>query len=258
MTERKKPVPKGKQQAAKAEPPAASAVKRAQPTKRVPPKVTRKPARPAAPVAPEKVTARKAPPAKRATVPKKPAAGVKATRAKAKPKPAPVGRPTDYRPEYVEKIVEFFNIAVTRVDEADVTDGDGKPRKEKSVVVNTFPTLTRYASLIGVTRETLHDWATGKGKDGKLRHPEFSYAYARAKDLQESLLVEGGMAGAYDSRFATLAAKNLAGWRDQAEVKNEHVFNTTADADLDAIYKRKMEEVERQTRAALARGADKK
>ena len=50
---------------------------------------------------------------------------------------------------------------------------------------------------------------------------QFAYAYARAKDAQESLLVEGGMTGVYEPRFAVFAAKNLAGWKDQVETVSE-------------------------------------
>lgn len=148
----------------------------------------------------------------------------------------PRGRPTEYRPEFVDEIISYFDIEVESIVDVDVVDKDGKTRTEKKTVLNTFPTITRFAAKIGVTRETLHDWATAKDRAGALKHPEFSYAYARAKDSQESLLVEGGMAGVYDPRFAVFAAKNLSGWKDQVETKSEVSITNATTSELDEIY----------------------
>lgn len=148
----------------------------------------------------------------------------------------PVGRPTDYRPEFVAELIAYFDIEVTKVVDVDVMDKDGKTRTEQKIVNNTFPTLTRFASKIGVTRQTLHDWATATDKDGALLRPEFSYAYARAKDSQESLLIEGGMAGVYEARFATLAVKNLAGWQDKVETVGEVTHTMAKVEELDDFY----------------------
>lgn len=165
----------------------------------------------------------------------------------------PRGRPTDYRDEFVDEIVSYFDIPVESVVDVDVLDKDGKTGTEKRVVINTFPTLSRFASTIGVTRETLHDWATAKNPDGTLKRPEFSYAYARAKDLQDALLVEGGLSGRYEGRFAVFAAKNLIGWKDQVETKTEVTLSTATTEQLDELYKRGMEQVHADRAMVLAR-----
>jgi len=148
----------------------------------------------------------------------------------------PVGRPSEYRPEFVAELIAYFDIEVTKVVDVDVVDKDGTTRTEQKIVHNTFPTLTRFASKIGVTRQTLHDWATATDKDGALLRPEFSYAYARARDSQESLLIEGGMAGVYEARFATLAVKNLAGWQDKVETVGEVTHTMAKVEELDDFY----------------------
>ncbi|WP_454056875.1 hypothetical protein [Cupriavidus sp. Marseille-Q8015] len=174
---------------------------------------------------------------------------------------AVMGRPTLYKDEYRQLLVDYFNIAVERIEVIDVPTGKyddkGQPimTTEHKPVLNTFPTLTRFAASIGVTRETLHDWATAKNPDGTLRRPDFSYAYARAKDLQESLIIEGGMAGLYDTRFAGLAAKNLIGWRDQVDTKVEATVTNASKEDLEAIYARRMAEMEANRKAVIARQA---
>jgi len=124
------------------------------------------------------------------------------------------GRPTKYKPEFADKMVEFFSQPPIR----EVTTVDAKGNETKQVLPGHFPTLARFATNIGVTKDTLHDWATAKHiETGELKHPDFSSAYKKAKDLQEANLVEGTIAGAYNSTFAIFTAKNVLGWRDKVE-----------------------------------------
>lgn len=124
------------------------------------------------------------------------------------------GRPTVYRDEFPEMLLEFFAQDPTR----EVTVRDAKGNERTEILPGTFPTLARFATNIGVTKETLHDWATSRDIDtGELKHPDFSSAYKKAKDLQEANLIEGTIAGAYNSTFAIFTAKNVLGWRDKIE-----------------------------------------
>lgn len=145
-----------------------------------------------------------------------------ATPAKKKPKAAkdsgvvaPVkrGRPSVYDPIFCDELIELFSQPATR----EVTLRDAKGNERIEILPGVFPTLARFAAMIGVTRETLHDWATAKTPEGELKHPDFSYAYKKAKEFQEANLVEGTMAGAYNSTFAIFTAKNVLGWRDKTE-----------------------------------------
>ena len=123
------------------------------------------------------------------------------------------GRPSMFREEYAQQLLDFFN--VEPYYERVIKDKAGTDKIQK--VANKFPTLARFATVVGVTRETLHDWATATTEDGMLRFPEFSYAYKRAKDYQESILVEGTMNGVFNAPFAIFTAKNILGWRDKTE-----------------------------------------
>jgi hypothetical protein len=158
-----------------------------------------------------------------------------------------VGRPTVYRDEFVDMILVFFRIDIERQVEVTKPGPDGKPMSVTEIVLNRFPTLERFADSIGVTRQTLHDWSVSTEKDGKtLKHPEFSYAYARARDLQAALLQEGGIGGQYESRVATLALKNIAGWREQVEQQVTTTLTTATTDELNAVY---AEGIERSRRA---------
>lgn len=148
-----------------------------------------------------------------------------------------VGRPSVFRPEFCQMLLSFFRIDLEREVEVTKQDKEGKPVTVVETVLNRFPTLTRFADSIDVTRQTLHDWATAVEEDGAtLKHPEFSYAYARAKDLQESLLIEGGMSGVYEPRFASLASKNLIGWRDQIDQTVTATVTKATTDDLNKLY----------------------
>jgi len=125
----------------------------------------------------------------------------------------PVGRPTLYKEEYADDLIKFFDIEPY----SEITDKDGKGGERTRLMPNKFPTLARFACNCGVTRDTLYEWATGKDENGELKHPNFSYAYKRAKEYQESLLVEGTMNGAYNAPFAIFSAKNILGWKDKHE-----------------------------------------
>ena len=126
----------------------------------------------------------------------------------------PVGRPSKYDPKYVEELIKFFDVEAYR--EMPILDKEGNTVAIKAVP-NKFPTLARFACKIGVTRETLWDWATATDDEGNLIHPEFSNAYKRAKEFQESILVAGAMAGAFQANFSIFTAKNVLGWRDKVE-----------------------------------------
>jgi hypothetical protein len=86
-----------------------------------------------------------------------------------------------------------------------------------------MPTLERFAISIGVSSRTLYEWssATKKGSN-ELLHPEFSLAYARAKDCQMAYILEAGIVGALSGSFLNLFMKNAHGWTDKVEEKIEH------------------------------------
>lgn len=126
----------------------------------------------------------------------------------------PVGRPTLFKEEYADQLIAYFDIEP--FERRPLLDAQGN-EKGSEIVPAKFPTLARFAISIGVTRDTLYEWATAKKEDGELKHPDFSYAYKKAKDYQEAILVEGAMANAFHANFSIFTAKNVLGWRDKME-----------------------------------------
>jgi transposase len=124
------------------------------------------------------------------------------------------GRPTLFKEEYANQLIEYFDIEP--FERRPLLDKEGN-EKGSEIVPAKFPTLARFAVSIGVTRDTLYEWATAKNEDGELKHPDFSYAYKKAKEYQEAILVEGAMANAFHANFSIFTAKNVLGWRDKME-----------------------------------------
>jgi len=126
-----------------------------------------------------------------------------------------VGRPSKYKPEYCQQLINYFDLSKAAYKEVTLPAGEGRERVE--ILPEVFPTFEEFAADIGVCYDTLRAWATDKNENGSLVNPEFSEAYSRARTRQTAILFKGGMAGAFDGRFAGLAAKNLAGWSDKVE-----------------------------------------
>lgn len=87
-----------------------------------------------------------------------------------------MGRPTDYRPEFCEQVVEL-----------------GREGKSHAQI----------AAALDVARQTLHNWADA--------HPEFLDAITRARDLAQAWFEDKGQTGLETSGFnASLWAKQVS------------------------------------------------
>lgn len=103
-----------------------------------------------------------------------------------------MARPTKYSTKFPDQLLEYFNIKPYE----EVSKGGQK-------VANDFPTLAGFAIKIGVHRDTLHQWAS--------EYPQFSDAYARAKDFQENYIMVNGLRGLIASNFGMFTARNFLG-----------------------------------------------
>lgn len=123
----------------------------------------------------------------------------------------PLGRPPKYRPEYAQQLIDFFE-----------TYGEDQVLEDGTVVPGRMPTLSRFATMVGVTQETLRNWAdaTDDFSGGSL-YPEFFAAYYQAKEYQAAAMTEGYTSGRFvNPGFGILIAKNLLAWRDKLDVES--------------------------------------
>lgn len=140
------------------------------------------------------------------------------------------GRPSKYLPSYCEDILAYFD--KEPFTEVDVPQPNGLVKRQR--MATDPPTLSGFAKSIGVSVDTLGRWATEVLVDGGMKHGDFAEAYARAREMQEALIIRGGLLGLYEPRTAQAALKNLHGWQDQPERKV--AVSAISREELDRIY----------------------
>lgn len=141
------------------------------------------------------------------------------------------GRPTKYKPEYCQAIIDFFSIPPTRTVIETITRKDGSTLEKETQVASDFPTIQGFCFSIDIVKDTLHEWIA--------KYPEFADAYKRAKELQENLWVQNSIKGLYNPAFTIFTGKNIFGWRDKQEVEHSgHIDRGMTEEQLDAIISR--------------------
>lgn len=125
-----------------------------------------------------------------------------------------VGRPTKWKPEVNDQIIEWFERPLTVQREVSRIMQKGQVTGLETQG-NELPTLLGFAISLGVTRTTLNEWAAA---DHEEDYPGFSKAYARAKEYSEEFLAQNAMTGVYNPQFAMFMGKNMFGWKDKTEV----------------------------------------
>ena len=132
------------------------------------------------------------------------------------PRKEPFGRPTKYKEEYCEKMVDFFSQPIFNGKKKG--GDDIKEAKE-------FPTFVDFAHKIKVDRDTLKEW--------RKVHPIFSAAYKKCEDLQDSCIMQNALHNRYNPAFSMFFLKCNRGWNDQsAQQVNHSIQIDESDKDL--------------------------
>lgn len=127
------------------------------------------------------------------------------------------GRPTKYKPEYCQQIIDYFNIKPYKKSKEITTFKDGNKKEKIILIPCDLPTIEGFAEKIDVNIDTLHEW--------KKKHKEFSDALGRAKALQKKILIVNGLKGLYQSNFAIFVTSNLTKFRQKTDIKNKININ---------------------------------
>jgi len=160
----------------------------------------------------------------------------------------PGGRPSKYKKEYCEQIIEFFSrppyeeIEIQHHNKAGMVIKTEIKRKP-----NDLPFLSEFARRIDVSHRTLERWAK--------KHKEFCRAYKDAKELQKAFLITNGLLGLYNPTFAIFTAKNITDMRDE---KNFNVEGEITDRKSGVIVVPEMLQLEEgdSLKALAERGED--
>lgn len=132
----------------------------------------------------------------------------------------PSGRPSKYKPQYCEEIITFFNGPKNKQvikSEKTITKSNGTTEtfKEYMWIAEDLPTLNKFARSIGVTHDTLLEWAKPINKN---KYPNFSVSYNTAKELQKEFLTDNGLKGLYPPASFIFVSKNVTDMKDEQKV----------------------------------------
>ena len=124
------------------------------------------------------------------------------------------GRPSSYKPEYCEQIIEYFDQEPHRdVLKKRMTTKDGTEIEEFEMRATDPRFIIGFSRLVGVTRKTLLKWA----EDNK----EFKSALEEAKLLQGQHIKINSFQKNFATSFAIFAMKNMFGWRDTQHIEEK-------------------------------------
>ena len=116
----------------------------------------------------------------------------------------PGGRPSDYRPEFCERVIEMGR------------EGKG---------------VAEWASAFGVAKASIYEW--------KAKHPEFSAAITRAETECQSWWENAGRVGMVSDKFnSAVWQKNMGcrfrdDWREQTDLNVKMIPHEKAIAELE-------------------------
>ena len=116
------------------------------------------------------------------------------------------GRPTKYKEQYCEAILEYFSIDHTEEVEISHINTKGDEWKSTELRANAWPTFEGFCAKIGISDQTLLDWT--------IKHKDFLGSYMRAKQLQKDMLLDNSLTKRYDSNFAKFVAINCCSMKE--------------------------------------------
>lgn len=118
---------------------------------------------------------------------------------------------TKYSSSYCKLMLSYFSAAVfemqkERIKKKAINPDTGQEHIEYERVACDLPMFEAFAKKICVTAEVLEEWRD--------THPDFCDAWAKAMDMQKTVLVTNSLHGLYNPMFSKIAAINLFEWRD--------------------------------------------
>lgn len=145
------------------------------------------------------------------------------------------GRPSDWRPEINEMLLDFFRSppiderVKTVTTKFDAETGKKIFEKiEKVPSAQSVPFFSAFERKMGLSHGSLSRWVLlaskplPEPKEGEEPpmpvYPGFVDAYNQAKELQKEFLIQLGMSGLAPSAAYCFTAKNLTDMRDQKEI----------------------------------------
>jgi len=127
----------------------------------------------------------------------------------------PGGRPTLYKPEFCQELINFFDVEPYTEKEIKHFKKNDISWSELKRIPNKLPTIRNFAKKINVQFKTVYNWLN---TDSPTFQPEFLHAFNLAKLLRKDFLIENGLQGLHNPNYAIFVAKNLTDMRDVKEI----------------------------------------
>ena len=118
------------------------------------------------------------------------------------------GQPTKYNETMCDKADEYIKQSQDEEYEFHKTRGEKSDSYEKCIRVQ-LPTHEGFASFIGVSTDTLYEWAKV--------HKEFSVSLAKVTEEQKTRLLDKGLSGTYNPTIAKLILSSNHGMAEKTE-----------------------------------------
>lgn len=126
-----------------------------------------------------------------------------------------MGRPTKYKPEFCDKLIEFFDIEPWEEREIPHFKNGELTWTDIKILPLRMPTLRGFAKLIKVGIRTVYEWID---ENSGSYQKEFSHAFTYAKDIRKDWLVDVGLSGSAPPASFKFVAVNVTEMRDKQEV----------------------------------------
>lgn len=120
----------------------------------------------------------------------------------------PVGRPTSYREEFVQKVDEYLALKQDVEDEFHKTRGDKTNSYDRLVKVN-LPMIEDFATFLGCNKTSIYEW--------EKIYPAFSNALDKIREEQKKRLIEKSLSGDYNPMIAKLILSANYGISEKTE-----------------------------------------
>ena len=139
--------------------------------------------------------------------------------------PAVMGRPTTYKPEYCQKIIEYFSVEPYYEKLKKVVTKQGDVIEIPTLEASDLPTFAGFACEVDACRDTINEWVK--------EYPDFSAAHKKAKALQERFIAINGNKGLINTAFGIFTAKNVLRWTDRQEIDQTSKVEANIKVDKD-------------------------
>lgn len=128
------------------------------------------------------------------------------------------GRPTKYKPEFCDKIIEFFDIEPWEEREIPHFKNGEQTWTDIKVLPVRMPTLRGFAKSVEVSIRVIYNWLNS---ESDVFQQEFMHAFTLAKEIRRDWLIDVGLSGSAPPASFKFVAVNVTDMRD----KQEHVLS---------------------------------